>query len=108
MMRASVVLPVPGRAPQDDRLQQIALDRLAQRLARREELLLADELVEGARPHPLGQRRARGASAAASSGNSDSMRRSLQMTTSSRSDTLRHVSVMPSASASSRCRGAPS
>ena len=46
-----------GRPPQDDRLQQVALDRLAERLAGREELFLADELVEGARPHPLGQRR---------------------------------------------------
>ena len=47
------------RAPEDDRLQQVALDRLAQRLARAEQLLLADELVERARPHPLGERRAR-------------------------------------------------
>ena len=45
-----------GRPPEDDRLQQVALDRLAQRLAGREQILLADELIEGARPHPLGQR----------------------------------------------------
>ena len=47
-----------GRSPEDDRLQQVALDRVAQRRARAEQLLLADELVERARPHPLGERRA--------------------------------------------------
>ena len=47
------------RAPQDDRLEQIALDRFPQRLARREQLLLPDELVEGPRPHALGERRPR-------------------------------------------------
>ena len=57
--RASVVLPVPGRSPEDQRLQHVALDRLAQRRARREHGLLADDLVEGARAHPLGQRRIR-------------------------------------------------
>ena len=45
------------RSPEDDRLQQVALDGLAQRPARREQILLADELVERARPHPLGERR---------------------------------------------------
>ena len=45
-----------GRAPQDDGLQEIALDGLAQRLPGRKELFLADELVEGPGPHPLGQR----------------------------------------------------
>ena len=48
-----------GRAPEDDRLQEVALDRLAQRLPGREQFLLADELVERARPHPLGERRRR-------------------------------------------------
>ena len=48
-----------GRAPENDRLQEIALDGFAQRLAGREQLLLADELVERARAHPLGQRRRR-------------------------------------------------
>src|SRR6185369_10601312 len=48
-----------GRPPQDDGLQEIALDRLAQRFARGEQLLLAHELVEGARAHPLGERRRR-------------------------------------------------
>ena len=46
------------RAPEDDRLQQVALDGLAQRLARRQQVLLADELVEGPRAHPLGERHA--------------------------------------------------
>ena len=45
------------RSPEDDRLQAIALDRFAQRLAGREQLLLADELVERARTHALGERR---------------------------------------------------
>ena len=56
MRRASVVLPVPGRAPEDDRLQQVALDGFAQRAARRDELLLSLHLVERARAHPLGER----------------------------------------------------
>ena len=47
-----------GRAPEDDRLQQVALDGLAQRLPGRQQILLADELVERARPHALGERRA--------------------------------------------------
>ncbi len=46
-----------GRAPQDDRLQAIALDRAAQGPARAEQILLADELVERLRAHPLGERR---------------------------------------------------
>jgi hypothetical protein len=46
-------------SPQDDRLQQIPLDGFAQRLAGREQILLADELVERARPHPFGERRRR-------------------------------------------------
>ncbi len=47
----------PRRTPEDDRLEQVALDRLAQRFPGREQILLADQLVEGPRPHPLGQRR---------------------------------------------------
>ena len=58
MMRASVVLPVPGGPQRMIDCRQVALDRFAQRLAGREQLLLADELVERARPHALGQRRA--------------------------------------------------
>ena len=48
------------RTPEDDRLQQIALDRFAQRFARREQLLLSDELLERARAHAFRQRRRRG------------------------------------------------
>ena len=44
------------RPPEDDRLEQVALDRLAQRPAGCQQLLLADEFVEGPRPHPLGER----------------------------------------------------
>ena len=44
-----------GRAPEDDRLQQVALDGLAQWLSRCEYLFLAHHVVERARPHPLGQ-----------------------------------------------------
>ena len=57
MMRASVVLPVPG-GPQ--RMIDCSRSRsIASRsgLPGREQLLLADELVERARPHPLGERR---------------------------------------------------
>jgi hypothetical protein len=46
------------RPPEDDRLEQVALDRLAQRPAGCQQLFLADEFVEGPRTHPLGQRRA--------------------------------------------------
>ncbi len=45
-----------GRAPEDDRLQQVALDRHAQRAARRRGALLPDEFVERAGTHALGQR----------------------------------------------------
>ena len=48
-----------GRSPEDDRLQQVALDRFAQRLAGREDVVLADDLVERARAHALGERRSR-------------------------------------------------
>jgi hypothetical protein len=41
MTRASVVLPVPGGPHRMMRLQQVALDRFAQRLAWREDLFLA-------------------------------------------------------------------
>ena len=46
------------RSPEDDRLQQVALDRLAQRLAWREDVVLPDDLVERARAHAFGERRA--------------------------------------------------
>ena len=58
MRRASVVLPVPG-GPQ--RMIDCSRSRsIASRsgLPGREQVLLADELVERARPHPLGERRA--------------------------------------------------
>ena len=44
------------RSPQDDRLQQVAIDHLAQRPAGRDHIVLADDLVERARTHALGQR----------------------------------------------------
>ena len=40
-----------------------ALDRFTQRLAWCEQLFLPDELVERARPHPLGERGGRGLAA---------------------------------------------
>jgi hypothetical protein len=47
------------RPPEDDGLQPIPVDRLAERPAGSEDLLLAHDLVEGAWAHPLGQRAAR-------------------------------------------------
>ena len=46
------------RSPEDDRLQPIAFDGFAQRSAGSKDVLLADELVEGGRTHPFGERRA--------------------------------------------------
>jgi hypothetical protein len=43
-------------APQHHRVQLAARNRLAQRLTRSEQMSLTDELREGARPHPIGQR----------------------------------------------------
>ena len=48
-----------GRAPQDDRLQAIFVDGAAQRPARADERLLADEFVERPRTHAFGQRSGR-------------------------------------------------
>ena len=45
-----------GRTPEDDRLQQVALDRFAQRPARADEFLLALDLVERARAHAFRER----------------------------------------------------
>ena len=56
MIRASVVLPVPGGP---HRMIDCSRSRsMASRsgLPGREQLFLADELVERARPHPLGKR----------------------------------------------------
>jgi hypothetical protein len=47
------------RSPEDQRLQDVSLDEIAQRGARAKHRVLADDLVEGARPHPLGQGRVR-------------------------------------------------
>ena len=48
-------LPGAWWTPEDDRLEQVPLDRLAERLAGREEIALSDELVEGAGAHALGE-----------------------------------------------------
>ena len=57
---ASVVLPVPGRPPEDRRQRSRgpagALDEPAQRAAGAQHLGLAPDLVEGAGPHPDGER----------------------------------------------------
>ena len=45
-----------GRAPQDDRLKQVAFDRLAQRLAGTEDLVLTDDLIERSWTYALGER----------------------------------------------------
>ncbi|OIQ82274.1 hypothetical protein GALL_359500 [mine drainage metagenome] len=50
----------PGRPPQDHRMQAAHLEGQAQRLARVEQLGLADDLVERAWTQPLGQRHAAG------------------------------------------------
>ena len=55
--RAIVVLPGAGRTPEDERRQPVRLDQHPQRLARPEQVLLTDDLVE--RPRP--QRAASGA-----------------------------------------------
>ena len=47
-----------GRSPQHDRRQAVALDQDPQRTSRPEQVLLPDDLVEGARPQPRRQRRA--------------------------------------------------
>ncbi len=48
------------RAPEDDRLEQVPLDGLAQRPPRGEQILLADVLVERAWAHALRERRPAG------------------------------------------------
>ena len=94
-----------GRSPQDDRLEQVALDRLAQRPAGREDLVLADDLVERARPHPLGERRARLAAAALGAAGPPS-RRLPSPKPSGRSRSKRDP-LMRRAAAARRRRGAP-
>ncbi len=56
-MRASVVLPLPGRAVEDHRADPVLLDREPERGALAEDLLLADEVVEPLRPEPERERR---------------------------------------------------
>ena len=51
MILASVVLPTPGRAPEDHRAGVVALDLNAERFAGTDQVLLADKFVKGARPH---------------------------------------------------------
>ncbi len=58
MSRASVVLPVPWRAPEQERLQDVVLDRQAKRRAGGEDRILPDDLVQRPRAHAFGQRRA--------------------------------------------------
>ena len=45
-----------GRSPEDHRAGVVVVDLRAQRLAGPEQMLLADELIERARPHAIGQR----------------------------------------------------
>ena len=45
------------RPVEDDRAELVGLDRPAQQPSRPDDVLLADELVQRARPHPRGQRR---------------------------------------------------
>ena len=58
-IRASVVLPVPGRAVEDERRHPVGLDREPERAARPDHVLLPDEAVERRGPQPLGERRRR-------------------------------------------------
>ena len=56
-MRASVVLPLPGRAVEQHRVRPALLDRRAQRHPRRQQVLLADDLVQAGGPQARRQRR---------------------------------------------------
>ena len=49
-------LAAARRTPQDHRMHVARFDRAAQRRVRREQAMLADDLVERARPHALGER----------------------------------------------------
>ncbi len=44
------------RTPQDHRMQHVRRDHLAEELSRTQQMLLADNFVERARPHPIRQR----------------------------------------------------
>ena len=54
--RASVVFPVPGGPHRMSDGSSARLERAPQQLARPQQVRLPDELVQRARPHPLGQR----------------------------------------------------
>src|SRR5690606_23228842 len=49
-------LAAAWRSPEDHAADAAALDREPERLARAEQVVLADELVQRPRPHPLGER----------------------------------------------------
>ena len=57
MTRAKRGLAGAGRAVEDEAAQLIGLDGAAQQTARPDDVLLADKLVQRARPHARGQRR---------------------------------------------------
>ncbi len=54
--RAMVVLPVPGRAPQDDRVRPAGRDHSPDGAFRPDDVVLADDLGQRLRPQPVGQR----------------------------------------------------
>ncbi len=58
MTWASAGLARAGRAVEDERGEPVGLEHAPQQLALAEEVLLADELLQRARPHAGGQRRA--------------------------------------------------
>ena len=55
--RASVVLPDARRTPQQHRMRLARSERDRERLARRQQMPLADHLVDGRRAQPIGERR---------------------------------------------------
>src|SRR5207248_5961587 len=48
-------LATPGRSPQDQRRNGTAGGEVTEDASRRDEVRLADQLLERARPHPVGQ-----------------------------------------------------
>ena len=54
--RAIVVLPTPGRAPEDDRAEVPLGEHRAERAVGAEQVVLADDLLEPARAQPVGER----------------------------------------------------
>ena len=57
MTRARVVLPVPGGPQRITEREPVGLDQHPQRLARAEQVVLADDVVEGPGPQPGRERR---------------------------------------------------